>query len=194
MIKINIYMLMMLIFVCLFVGCTRYGELKTKSPNDDLSNHIKEKLGDDVLYIRNKKEDEVTIYTYAIRNEDKQVVYNLIDSVNECINDNNKVKIIIGTDVGSGGAVEYDAILSNYIKNDDSTKIYNTLCNLDIRYPRTTMSELFLDIKMYEKIDNIKRLEIEKKMQEKADKENIDWNKVWPELEQVDVDNSDWEE
>ena len=192
--KINIYMLMMLIFVCLLVGCTRYGELKAKSPNDDLSKHIKEKLGDDVLYIRNKKENEVTIYTYAIKNEDKQVVYNLIDSVNECINENNKVKIIIGTDVGSGGAVEYDAILSNYIKNDDSTKIYNTLCNLDIRYPRTTMSELFLDIKMYEKIENIKRLEIEKKMQEMADKENIDWNKVWPELEQVDVDNSDWEE
>ena len=25
-------------------------------------------------------------------------------------------------------------------------------------------------------------------------KGNIDWNKVWPELEQVEVDNSDWED
>ena len=180
--------LFVIIFGLFFLeGCSGDGTLKSQSPNDALSRRIKDAVGKDVLYLQREKENDVTIYTYVIFNEERQVFSNLYNAINESINGDNKVKVIIGTNIGSGGGVEYVSVLSNFYLKNNSTYISDDICVLDIRYPRTTQSQLFMDINIYRDIKNIKVLEIDKKMQELADKEHIEWNKVWPTLERYEI-------
>jgi hypothetical protein len=183
-----------LIMCIIFCACGGGSKLRNQSPDDSLSKIVKDRVGDDVFYIGKTEEKGVTIYTYIIKKDEKKVFYDLVDAINEGIkNIDKKITVTIGSDPESG-MMFVNSELSNFYDKNNITYIRDNICRLRMVYQEYNVNKIFDDVKLYNEINSLEVLQIDKEIKEKADKEGIDWNKVWPELEQIEVDNSDWED
>lgn len=176
---------------CLLCGCfslyqTTYDNEKA---NDIISQAVYESLGgDDLFYQHTKETSDICYYYYIIAKEEPQVIYDLVLEINEVIeqeNINSKICLQCGTQV-PGGLVA-DLAFTNYSDDTLEKPDYQVLKKLIARYPDVSGSTLFTDPKIYTVLDDIRYLEIDEQLQQKAEEEGIDWYEYWPNLEKIDI-------
>ena len=186
--KICIFLLFM---VMLLSGCASV-EFENKEPDDVISTAIYEAIGDEFYYLgSNKYTDADLSYMYLIRHFDerqREVLYDVINTVNETIKKEeikDKVCIIFCREL-SGGATIKCIIMKNYSNNELQNPDCEGLQNLMIM--GCEFNDCVCEQPMtYIALSNIKYLEIDVEIQERAEKEGIDWFECWPELEKMEV-------
>ena len=184
--KRNIFVVYTLLMVFMLSGCSGYSRINNKIPDDALSRRVKAQLDDSILYVSKTKEDGITTYVFVIKKREKQVLSEVISVINSELKDKqDRISVIVGSDEGDGG-IEYNIILSNFCDSDKS-KPCNDISSITIWYPEELEADLIMDLEIYKDLTKIKELVIDKKIQKKAEEDNTDWNKVWPELEHIEV-------
>ena len=167
------------------------GREHNRRPNDELSRSVKEAVGDD-FYYQGKHEDVFggIWYEYLAKKKDKAAIANLVNALNDAVeNEQRKIGVQVGGEFPCG--IENVIMLENYSDDGLETPDYDGMYAISIWEPDHIRDECFDDPSIYTEIEGIRKLRIDSEMQEKAEKEGIDWYEIWPELEEILVEYDD---
>lgn len=184
----------------LFVGAFRFTDYLqdgykryNKKPDDELSRSVQEAVGED-FYYRGKDEDffgEVW-YEYLIKKKDKVAIAKLVNALNVAVEGEQRIiGVQVCTDAYMQGVLEPLFLVENF--SDDGLKApdYDGMYAIYIYEPDHASDERFCDPSIYTEIEGIRKLCIDSEMQEKAEKQRIDWYEIWPDLEEMLVGYDD---
>ena len=156
-----------------------------KRPDDELSRLVREAIGKDFDYHGKEESDSgVTEYEYQIKKKDKAAITNLVNALNDAVeNEQEKIRVQVGAEFSSG--IEYVFTLENF--SDDGLKAadYDGMYAVCIQEPDYASDECFYNPSIYTGIEGIRKLCIDSEMQQKAEKEGIDWHENCPDLEEM---------
>ena len=170
-------------------GYKRYN----KKPDDELSRSVQETVGAD-FYYRGKHEADFggVWYLYLIKKKDKAAVATLVNALNDAVEgEQRKIGVQVYTDGYIHGRLEPLFLVKNFSDDGLKSPDYDGMCAICIREPDHASDECFYNPSIYIGIEGIRKLRIDSEMQEKAEKEGIDWYEIWPELEEILVEYDD---
>ena len=179
--------------VCLLILCIAASLLgcghvvyRNEKPDDSVSQMIYDALGNDVYYLYKKEKNGVLYYEYLIRREEADVIYKFAAAANDAVSGETK-KITVHLSYEIPGAREIDMVLSNY--SDESLLLadYKGLKKLTVRYPNAFRNELFKNPEIYTPLEDIRSFKIDRELQDKAVDLGIDWQEIWPNLENFEI-------
>ncbi len=180
---------MLLFTVLLVIGSSGCGHayFYNKKADDSISQAVHNALGDDVYYVsKEERESGSCHYLYLIRKEEKEVLYELVSSINQEISkESSKVYVMVGCEIPGG--MEIEVILSNYTDESLPQADYKGLKDLIVRYPNISHNELFKNPEIYTQLEDIHSFEIDRELQDKAVEQGIDWQEIWPNLEKFEI-------
>ena len=174
--------------VLLLVGC---GHIRyyNSVPDDAISEAIYNAVEDDVYYLRKENNNDKIFYKYLIREERGTILKDIAIAVNETIKTEkitDAINIDICYEVPGGTAIALR--LQNYTEDEIKGSECVELEKLIIRSSEEMPDDYICnDPVIYTIIPNIKYLEINESIQEKAEEQGIDWYDYWPDLEYFEV-------
>ena len=96
----------------LFCGCGNT-KVKNKKADDYLSQAVYDALNDDVCYQGRIDNNNITLYDYYIKSENKEVVQRFFESVDKTVSEKEE-KVQVKLSCYVPGGTEYVMILKNY--------------------------------------------------------------------------------
>ena len=179
-------------------------DLKEVIFTDNISHAVYDEVGSDYFYfLGDSYNASVYCYNYLLKQTDAETISKFVKVINSAL-DNKEDQIVIPvyadlsdikdrSDVSDSRAEIF--CLSRYSGSGSSREntVYDGLYELFICDPDTGDEQFFPDPAVYTGIEGIKRLQIGKQMQQRAEEERIDWYECWPDLEEVTVIGSDSE-
>ena len=179
-----------IILVCMscLVACGR-SLLQNQEPDDAISESISKVIDNDEIYYLGKQvtQSNIVFYEYVIRYEEVGQIEQIAQAVNEVIKvnpKNEKLSIKCMVEVPGGGAL-WAASVKNYTEETEEIVSGNALQVLIIN--DGVDGSIFNEPSTYANIKGIKRLELYPEMNQRAEKQGIDWYDYWPELESIEV-------
>lgn len=161
---------------------------------DDITHEVYDAVGGDYFYFFRENDNE---YSYQLKQTDAEAMSKFVKAVNSVLEDEQEqeqilLRVFVGipdkrTDVyPDGQRLEEVFALSNCSDNKDC----DGLCSLEIFDPfpdemAESDEQFFPDPAVYTGIEGIKNLRIGFTMQQRAEKEGIDWYECLPDLEKV---------
>ena len=113
-------------------------------------------------------------------------LYELVNSINQEISkESSKVYVMVGCEIPGG--MEIEVILSNYSDESLPQADYKGLKDLIVRYPNISHNELFKNPEIYTQLEDIRSFAIDRELQDKAVEQGIDWQEIWPNLENFQI-------
>lgn len=176
------------LFLC---GCGgAFGIYKyNKKPDDNFSRSVHKFIGDDFHY-RGKEigyQDEVR-YKYTIINFDVNAINNFVNAINESLNGEQRKVTVHVCVYWLGGKLEEGVLsLHNYSDSQLEKADYDGFYTIHIYDLEIADEPFFQDPSTYKKIKGIKKLQIDKQMQQRAESKEIDWYEWWPSLEEIKI-------
>lgn len=182
-------------------------KLNVKKPNDDISQAIYDVLGDEFTYeaydelaedseemqkITGMKVDyayqsvemagNIKRYEYIVNHsKNQEALEKMVNAVNEKVKTGTYGKVCICLYEIVPGGRERVAVFCNFSETGD---MYHQLQRLVIYGTEFEYGDsLYNKCRTYLVLKDIRSLSILERMVKKAEKEEIDWNEVWPELE-----------
>ena len=157
-------------------------------PNDKLSRSVKEVVGDDFYYQGKEEQDSgVTEYEYLIKKQNEEAVAHLLSALNDAIkNEQGKIRVSVWAKMSVNG-LERVFVLENFSDVGLGEADYDGMYAIWIGEPDMVEEECFSDPLFYTGIEGIRKLYIAPQMRTRAEKEEIDWYEIWPDLEEVEV-------
>ena len=188
------------ILICILsvviIGCSFGLFQRDKKYDDDISKVIYEAVDEKKIYYEGKEDaglDVVAImYNYVVYDyEDENLLMDMAEAVNAVIKEkklSKKIHIVIWGKMPGG--TEPVVSLRNYYKNEEGYEQYEFLQCLyiygnDISYMGD--DSIYNKASTYINLPDIKSLVIEKKIDQSAEDEGINWYEIWPELEHYKV-------
>ena len=181
----------LLFMIMLLSGCASV-EFENKEPDDVISTAIYDTIGDELYYLgKEEYTDGELCYKYLMREVEKErseVLYDVVSAVNEILKKERikeKVSIVFCHEL-PGGRTNGCVVITNYSEDELHDSDREGLHNLVIN--GFEHGECIYNNPMtYIALSNIKYLEIDVEIHERAEKEGIDWFECWPELEKMEV-------
>lgn len=154
--------------------------------DDKLSAAVCEAMGTDFVYLGKEKSDsDVMEYEYQVKKLEKDAVTNMVNVLNDAVeNEQGKIRVIVY--LGIPGGFEHAFILENFSDDGLETADYNGMYAICIQKPDIADDTCFDHPSVYTGIEGIRKLRIDPRMKTQAEKEGIDWYKLWPDLEEVE--------
>lgn len=176
--------------VLLLVG-TMIPEYTSDKPDDAISQAIHDVVGDDVYYYADWDDRGIEyFYCYVIKegHQEKTVVHDIFVVANKIIKEQEitgRVCIMLYHPIPGG--MTYCVSMHNYSNDELLYADYKGLQRLVIGGNDMDSDCIYNEPSVYTTLTDIKYLEIDAEIQEKAKQENIDWYIIWPELENVEL-------
>lgn len=179
--------------VLLLVGLTiipKYEPTNDK-PDDAISQAIYDAVGDDVCYYADWDDGGVEyFYCYVIKDghQEKTVVYDIWVTANNVIKEQEITERVCITLYHTiPGGMTYCVSMHNYSNDELLYADYEGLQRLVVGGNERNFDCMYNEPSVYMTLSDIKYLEIDAEIQEKAKQENIDWYILWPELENIEL-------
>ena len=172
---------------------------------DDISHVVYHEVGSDYFYsLGNTFVNPEYRYSYLLGETGAETISKFVKVINSVLEDKQK-KVLISVFAGipdertdiypDGRRLEEVFSLRNYSgSGSGENTVYDGLYELFIYDPDTGDEQFFPDPAVYTGIEGIKRLQIGKQMQQRAEEEGIDWYECWPDLEEMTIIGADSEE
>ena len=176
----------LMIFIMIFLSACGRAILWNQPADDDISKFIKKNADKSIIYLGKEKEGLVTYYTFAYNENSQEKIDSLFDCISQINNEQDElISIIFRTRIPGGSQGVFT--LKNY-SNESLTEpdLIGFRC-LKARYPDLAEDDLVRSPQIYSNLKNIEYLLIDSELQEEAEKEQIDWNILWPELKDISV-------
>lgn len=123
-------------------------------------------------------------YEYQIKKKDKAAITNLVNALNDAVeNEQGKIRVIVY--LGIPGGFEPAFIVENFSDDGLEAADYDGMYAICIQKPDIADGTCFDHPSVYTGIEGIRKLRIDPRMKTQAEKEGIDWYKLWPDLEEV---------
>lgn len=169
----------------IFCSCGNVN-FKNHKADDHLSQAVYDALHDDVYYLYKKDENGVIAYDFYIQNETREVVQSFYEAIDNALSDR-KEKVWVNLSCYIPGGREYVMFLKNYSDDSASDADLSGIKNVTALYPDGSQNKLFMDPEIYTGFKDVRYFEIDDKLQKIADEKEIDWNKIWHDLQKFDV-------
>ena len=160
----------------------------SQDPDDDFSRNVMSVVSDMYYYHGFCEENGIINYEFKTKIHKTVNIYDIVQAANEsskCLDGKTEISLMDGPD----GVWITMARLYNFSYDDSSFVEYDGFRRLRVFYERDY--PWWIEPSLYMDVDNVIRLEIPDKMQEKADEHGIDWYEIWPDLEEVIVYETD---
>ena len=156
-----------------------------KKTDDKLSAAVCEAMGTDFVYLGKEESDSgVTEYEYQVKKLEKDAVTNMVNALNDAVeNEQGKIRVIVY--LGIPGGFEPAFIVENFSDDGLEAADYDGMYAICIQKPDIADGTCFDHPSVYTGIEGIRKLRIDPRMKTQAEKEGIDWYKLWPDLEEV---------
>ncbi|MCR5420403.1 MAG: hypothetical protein K6E98_05320 [Lachnospiraceae bacterium] len=187
-IVLGILLSMILFLIALLVlvnGCNTSKQYSNK-PNDNISSSVCSAVKKEVYYLDNTDIGDITFYNFLLAEDNKKNLYDLIVACDSAIEGKtDKIGARVGNVVSYG--VEFSITLMNYSDTNVQEADYDGLKVLEIKYPKATWKEFYMDPDTFRCLEDIRILRMDREMKKKAMDEGIDWYKEWPNLEAIET-------
>lgn len=163
------------------------GREHNRRPNDQLSRLVKEAVGDDFYYHGKEESDSgVTEYGYQVKKQEKEAITNLVNTLDDAVK-NEQRKIRVTVFLKFPGGIEPVFSVENFSDEGLETADYDGMYAACIIKPDIVDGTIFDSPSVYTEIEGIRKLYIIPQMRTQAEKEEIDWYELWPDLEEVKI-------
>ena len=163
---------------------------KEVNPDDPLTEIVYEKYGDQFKYIgSNKYDNGVVNYSYEVKGNETGDLKGIVDLFNQNIIDS-RDKIMVSFWIDYGYAMDSPFSIRNYSTDNLSEPDYDGLYVLRISFGKSIIDTgVWRDFNTYTVFDGVRRIDTDYGTQICAREEGINWREIWPELENIIVDN-----
>lgn len=168
----------------MFLSACGQGILKNQPLNDDIPKYIKKNSDKSIIYLGKEKRGITTVYTFAYEDISQDKLDSLFDCINQ-INYEQGELISIELYARIPGGIQGVFSLSNFSDKLLTEPDLSGFRCLEACYPESAGSELVRSPQIYSGLKNIEYLYIASELQEEAEKEQIDWKILWPELKEI---------
>ncbi len=185
----HIYLL--LLIIALLCGCG-FDSVRGIKPDDELSATVSDAVGDIFRYLGKEQRNNGAVeYEYyapyeSITVENISRFMNTVASLSVDESEHIVFSICPQIPGGSGGT----CALQNYIElSEDGEKYdleFSEMCVFIISYQELS-DPILTEPSTFIGVEGVRYLVISSEMQEKAEEASIDWYKIWPDLEGVEV-------
>ncbi len=175
---------LMILFAFFLSACGR-GILWSKLPDDPIPQYIKKNAEKSIIYMGKENRGLKTTYLFAYKEISQEKIDSLFDCISQINEQDELISIVLCARIPGGDQGVF--ALRNY--SDESLTepdLIGFRC-LEAGYPNLATDDLFRSPQIYSNLKNIEYLVIAPKLQEEAEKEQIDWNILWPELKDISV-------
>lgn len=155
-----------------------------------ISKAVRTKMHNDVYYMFKEENNGITSYYYLLHKEKGETISRLVEAVNaSMVNGSNKIEICINSKAPHG--FETSIVLRNYSDLASENADLKGLQYLAVSYPYFSNRDVYKDPTNYIEINDIRIFKIDEKIQKIAVEEGMDWYKIWPDLEDIEILSSE---
>ena len=162
-------------------------EILWSQPLDDaIPKYIKENAEKSIIYLGKEKRGPVTVYTFVYKENSQEKIDSLLDCISQINNEQDELISIVLRARIPGGTQGVFALRNFSDESLTEPDLTGFRC-LEAGYPDLAIDDLVRSPQIYSNLKNIEYLIIAPELQEEAEKEQIDWNILWPELKEISV-------
>lgn len=179
-----------MIFLMIFLSACGREVLWNQPIDDDIPKYIKENADKSIIYLGKANRGRVTVYTFAYNENSQEKIDSLFDCISQINNEQDElISIVLHARIPGGTQGVFT--LRNFSDKSLTGPDLNGFRCLEAYYPEHARDDLIRSPQIYYNLKNIEYLLIDSELQEKAEKEHIDWNILWPELKDISVISSE---
>lgn len=184
--------MLIILYMSLFMitACNDPNRHPDTKPNDDISRTIYEVVREDEIYYIEKEtiSNGITRYDFLIYKEREGQLLKLIKAANDAIREQEtEEKILIVCNLYLPGGWGPVMTLRNYSDEKDTKAKYQDLQISEIMGKSIKNNSIYNLPETYRDLPGIKHLIVSEDMADITERDNVDWNEYFPELESLEI-------